>query len=339
MLNFQYYSSVPDYVKQDFDRYGYHFEDCKDPFNTNVIFYEHDIPFIIENIEQLKHNKHIIIIDHHFVQHNRLLKLDSLVEKDTVILIGTQYVKQLYKNLTTLQIGSSELWCKHDVMKYVIDSWITKRKWSVSNPWLLLSAHGTMPFHKSRNHFIDNLKIKLGNKIFTNPTTGPDLWDRKREFDDWIEETFGNRNMLGGFGSGLPRFDFYDATSAELVLETIYETETVHLSEKTWRPIACKVPALFLLNSANLKYLNDLGYKTSSTFYKELEQCKNYTDVLLLITAQIDKQDFTILQQDAEYNYNHFWRYHSVWSDYVPNLKKVFGHSPIEDISIRLNKV
>lgn len=340
MTDYFYSSDIPDYIKQDFDRYGYHFDTTSEVFDKNIIFYEREIPFVLKNIDRLKQKKIIIIIDHHFVYHSVLKKLDDTVIKGNVWLIGTQYLAPLYNNLQTTSIGSSELWCKHDVMKYVIDRWLKCRTPNQSKQYLLMASQGTMPYHVRRNNFVEELKQNMKDKLFDFQTLrGDKLWDKKREFENWIEQTFGNRNMLGGFGSGLPRFDLYDQISAELVLETVYETKTVHLSEKTWRPIACRVPAVFLLNSTNIKHLKELGYKLSSFIYEKLKMINSYEEMMALLREELDNLDHDQLRQDAEYNYNHFWRYHSVWTDFVPNLKQIFGYAPIEEIAERLNQV
>ena len=50
-----YYSpSIRDYIKQDFERFGYQFDTVKDiktNLDKNLILYENDIKFCIDNIE------------------------------------------------------------------------------------------------------------------------------------------------------------------------------------------------------------------------------------------------------------------------------------------------
>lgn len=341
MEKYFYSPSVPEYVKQDFERFGYRFSTTSDYFSQNIILYERDIPLLIANFDRINQNKFVIIIDHHFVHHDNLKKIDKMLLDKNIWLIGTQYLAPVYKNLKTASIGSSELWCKHDIMKYLIDKWQQTRVIDDCKPFLLLSAKGTMVYHQERNDFINLLKKNIKGKILDiDSSSGEKLWDRKTEFDNWLEVKFGKRNMLGGFGSGLPRFDLYDKTSTEIVLETIYDTDTVHLSEKTWRPIACRVPAIFLLNASNIKYFKKLGYRLSyNDFYDSLLQIRSYDQLMECVLKHIDRIDMDLLQKDADYNYNHFWRYHNQWQDHVPQLKMVFEHAPIEEIFDRLKDI
>ena len=181
----------------------------------------------------------------------------------------------------------------------------------------------------------------MAGKILTKQTLLTDqLVDKKKDLENWLHDNFQNRNMLGGYGNGLPNFKLYDMTSAEIVVETIYETETVHISEKTWRPIACGFPALFLLNPANLDYLSSLGYRLSShEFYTKLQSCQSYDDVFDVLQDAIRGLDHGVLLSDAEYNFNHFWRFHSEWTDFVPQLKNIFGYSPIEMLGHKINEL
>ena len=45
--------------------------------------------------------------------------------------------------------------------------------------------------------------------------------------------------------------------------------ETVFISEKTFKPIACKHPFMFLGNKGSLKKLREMGYKTFHPFIDE----------------------------------------------------------------------
>ena len=51
--NFYYTPSMRDYIKQEFERFGYKFDtvnDIKTNLDKNLILYENDIKFCIDNI-------------------------------------------------------------------------------------------------------------------------------------------------------------------------------------------------------------------------------------------------------------------------------------------------
>lgn len=345
--NFYYTPSMRDYIKQEFERFGYRFDtvnDIKTNLDKNLILYENDIKFCIDNIASFNasSNFFIIIVDHHYAYHEAMTKLDNIASHRQFFFLGTQYLKPLYKNIKTYSLGSSEDWCRHDFIKYLVDEWHKERKPKIEKSFLFLSAKSQMSSHLERNAMIDKIKLQFHDEILQIPSTDQGtLMDKKFEFDKWMTETFAsNNNMLGGFGNGLPRFDLYDRTACEIVLETIYSTDTIHLSEKTWRPIACGQPAIYLINQSNIERLESLGYVLEPTaFYNKLRKAKDLDHVFDILKQSLEEIKNTDLSLTTQKNFNHFWRYRSIWSDYVPSLTAVFGYCKVEELSKRLKNI
>ena len=56
--------------------------------------------------------------------------------------------------------------------------------------------------------------------------------------------------------------DDYACTAIEVVLETLFDDNRLHLTEKTLRPIACGRPFILMATHGSLQYLKDYGFQT-----------------------------------------------------------------------------
>ena len=61
----------------------------------------------------------------------------------------------------------------------------------------------------------------------------------------------------------------YQSSLIEVVLETLFDDQRQHLTEKTLRPIACKQPFILAAPPGSLQYLRDYGFKTFSGLIDE----------------------------------------------------------------------
>ena len=353
MVNYIYSKNVPEYVVTDIAKFGYKINRTKDDTinllgKQNLIIYENELDFLTKNINSLGDRKALVVIDHHFLHHEKMSQLDDIVGKHKITFLGTQYLKNLYKNIECYAQGSSELWCYHDFIITMIQSWHSQRKPTVEKLFLFLKSPKP---HPERKAFVEAVSNACVDDILSlNKTNDPiefqnNMYDRKDEFIKWLKETFGNEYLLSGFGTGTPRFDLYDRVFAELVIETFYRTPTVHVTEKTWRPIASRVPCLLLLNAPNLEYLEQLGYRLEpSHFYSRLKMCSTIEQVVETLKTFVNelKQDSNLQEQmteSCEYNYQHFWKMKSKWSSAKDAYKNIFGYSPIEELMDKLNQL
>ena len=347
-----YSSKVPFYVKDSLRRYGYKFfalepstkeiELIKN--NINIIWFENQIDQIINNITEINSSaqKNIIIIDHHFTYHEKIKKLDTLLQQDNVILVGTQYVKNLYNKIKCYNMSSSELWCHHDFIYYMIKKWHKERKPKEESLFLFMAAQKG----QERNSLMNLIIEKLNKDILQiKLETSMNLYKKRDQFNSWMTEQFNGSNMLGGFGSGTPRFDLYDRVFCEIVIETVYDTPTVHVTEKVWRPIASGFPCFLLINPANIQYLRDEGYELAPKFlYDDLYSCQNSqeaSDIFFNFTKEL-KQNENLKKEIinmAQNNYKKFWKQKSYWELGVETSRKVFGYCPIDQIMEKLKEI
>jgi hypothetical protein len=63
--------------------------------------------------------------------------------------------------------------------------------------------------------------------------------------------------------------DDYNSCLLEVVLETVYDGQRIHLTEKSLRPISCKMPFIIAGGPGSLQYLRDYGFKTFDSYWDE----------------------------------------------------------------------
>ena len=61
----------------------------------------------------------------------------------------------------------------------------------------------------------------------------------------------------------------YQTTNLEVVLETLFDDDRLHLTEKTLRPIACGHPFILMATQGSLEYLRSYGFKTFHNIINE----------------------------------------------------------------------
>ena len=61
----------------------------------------------------------------------------------------------------------------------------------------------------------------------------------------------------------------YQQTAIEVVLETLFDDDRLHLTEKSLRPIACGQPFILAATAGSLAYLRSYGFKTFSSVFDE----------------------------------------------------------------------
>lgn len=79
----------------------------------------------------------------------------------------------------------------------------------------------------------------------------------------------------------------YQRCGIEVVLETLFDDQRHHLTEKTLRPIACGKPFLLVSTPGSLRYLRDYGFET---FGNELDESyDNIQDPLARLSAIVQE--------------------------------------------------
>jgi hypothetical protein len=118
----------------------------------------------------------------------------------------------------------------------------------------------------------------------------------------------------------------YASAGIEVVLETLFDDQRNHLTEKILRPIACGVPFIAVATPGSLAYLKDYGFKTFSPIINEdYDQETNSSKRLHMIIAEmnriakLDRADKTLLWKKLYEiaDYNKKWFFSSNFHDMV----------------------
>lgn len=82
----------------------------------------------------------------------------------------------------------------------------------------------------------------------------------------------------------------YDSTSIEIVLETLFDDDRLHLTEKILRPIACAQPFMVLATHGSLEYIKSYGFKTFDSVWSEQYDLETDPYKRLLAVKNVMKQ-------------------------------------------------
>jgi hypothetical protein len=110
----------------------------------------------------------------------------------------------------------------------------------------------------------------------------------------------------------------YQSTDIEVVLETLFDDERLHLTEKSLRPIACAQPFILAGTQGSLEYLRSYGFKTFNHVWDErYDECADPEERLIRIAdlmrsianwnPQKREQRMAQAQSIADYNKKHFF--------------------------------
>ena len=131
----------------------------------------------------------------------------------------------------------------------------------------------------------------------------------------------------------------YNATDIEVVLETLFDDDRLHLTEKSLRPIAVGQPFILASTQGSLEYLRSYGFKTFDTVWDEhYDTIEDHEQRLCAIAdlmnqianwlPHIRQRKIAEARVIADYNRRHFFS--QQFSDHVvselkTNLMSAFG--------------
>jgi hypothetical protein len=132
--------------------------------------------------------------------------------------------------------------------------------------------------------------------------------------------------------------DDYAATEIEIVLETLFDDDRLHLTEKILRPIACKQPFILAATYRSLEYLKEYGFKTFSTLWdesydkivnpeKRLQAIVDLMTQIVNLTDQDKKNLFLEAGEISAYNQSWFFSnefFQQVTDELKENLTQAF---------------
>jgi hypothetical protein len=132
-----------------------------------------------------------------------------------------------------------------------------------------------------------------------------------------IEDYFPITNATSNHSADFTIKD-YESTDIEIVLETLFDDQRWHLTEKTLRPIALGQPFILAGTPGSLKYLREYGFRTFADLWDESydmmtdsqERMNKITEIMKRISSwspeeKIKKMD--LARVIADYNRRHFF--------------------------------
>jgi hypothetical protein len=139
----------------------------------------------------------------------------------------------------------------------------------------------------------------------------------------------------------------YQTTQIEIVLETLFDDDRIHLTEKTLRPIACGQPFILASSHGSLKYLHTYGFKTFGDLidesydsiidpYKRLVAIVDEIKRISLLPAEEKTQLYAKLQQIARQNKLLFFS--QTWQQQIINEYKTNMDTAIANLHQQLKE-
>lgn len=134
----------------------------------------------------------------------------------------------------------------------------------------------------------------------------------------------------------------YETTDIEVVLETLFDDERLHLTEKSLRPIACGQPFILTGTYGSLEYLRSYGFKTFEDIWDETyDTIENPQERLIKIinlmqsitawTPEIREKKLAEARAIANYNKQRFFSkefFELIIDELKNNLKLAFNQKP-----------
>jgi len=172
------------------------------------------------------------------------------------------------------------------------------------------------------------LNIHYTNYKFTNPQ-----WKPSHVLEDFLKPTTADANSSADFNTA-----DYSATDIEVVLETLFDDDRLHLTEKSLRPIACGQPFILAGTNGSLEYLRGYGFKTFNSVWDEsydqiMDPEERLTAIINLMEQISTWDELTkknkLLQAQQIANYNRQWFFSQdffnlITTELKTNLKLAF---------------
>jgi hypothetical protein len=148
---------------------------------------------------------------------------------------------------------------------------------------------------------------------YQNYTFANSKWRPSHNLEHYLKTTIIDASASADFCG-----EDYQSTNVEVVLETLFDDNRLHLTEKSLRPIACRQPFILVATHGSLQYLRDYGFQTFDTVWDEsydmiqdpYERMRAIIDVMCDILSWSDSQrlgNAQRMEQIINHNQKHFF--------------------------------
>ena len=144
--------------------------------------------------------------------------------------------------------------------------------------------------------------------MFQNP-----VWRPTHVLENYFPPSQANACASADFNT-----EDYRSTEIEIVLETLFDDDRLHLTEKSLRPIACRQPFILAATHGSLQYLRDYGFRTFDSIWNEtydtIEDPYQRMQAILRTMREIiawsdvqRRDNVRLMAQIADHNHKHFF--------------------------------
>jgi hypothetical protein len=207
-------------------------------------------------------------------------------------------------------------------------AWSGTREYRLAFIDLLIDAGLENYCQTTVNPIEPELKIHYNQYQFTNLSWRP---------VNILENYFSKNDAPSHYSADFNAKD-YEATDIEVILETLFDDNRLHLTEKSLRPIACGQPFILTGTHGSLEYLRSYGFKTYGDIwnegYDQIEDSSGRLSAIVDLMKQIagwtpEERDWKMsqAQEVAKYNQQHFFSnkfFNQITTELKTNLTLAF---------------
>jgi len=150
--------------------------------------------------------------------------------------------------------------------------------------------------------------------------------------------TLEKQTEISSSSSAYIEVDDYNQTAIQVVAETLFETDKIYLTEKTFQPIVAGQPFLTLSAPGTLQTLKHYGFKTFDSVWDEsYDNEQDHDKRMAMVVEQIEllnnmnQDEFTLVYKEClaicEHNRQHFFSdqfEQQILDEYDTNFKSAF---------------
>ena len=189
---------------------------------------------------------------------------------------------------------------------------IYNRAWSGTREYRLRFSDLLIE-HQLIDHCLTFCNPTEDGKHYTQHTYNNNVWRPTHVLEKYFPPSLENACASADFDS-----KNYRSTEIEVVLETLFDDDRLHLTEKSLRPVACRQPFILAATHGSLQYLRNYGFKTFESVWDEtydtIEDPYQRMQAIIMtmreITTWSDKlrcDNVQRMQQIADHNHKHFF--------------------------------
>jgi len=167
------------------------------------------------------------------------------------------------------------------------------------------------------NNLVDQCKMSIGfvdNMIhYQDYKFKNSHWNPNHKLENYFDN-----NVTPSTASADFVVEDYASTDIEIVLETLFEDDRLHLTEKSLRPIALGQPFMLVATHGSLEYLRSYGFKTFDPIidenYDTIKDPEKRLNAIVRAMQQVSNwtnseriENLARLQEIADHNCRHFF--------------------------------